>query len=675
MSSWVPLHLHSHYSLLDGVSKPKQIAKRCVDLGYTACALTDHGGISGGVDFIIAMDEVCRCGHQKKEHANQCKNCDCDKYEKYPIKHILGSEIYICQGDPAVKNKDENWDLTHLPVLAKNIEGWRSLIKITSFAHHKDHFYRYPRIDLANLKRMAGNNLVAFSGHPGSDMANIMFGNPKAAYHTTRLDIALTCLKSRSERKKDLVAMAEKYLDTFGPENFFLEIQVLDPVDSPASVVVAQTLRWLGKLMKIPCVATADSHYPTSEDADDQRVLLCSALQTTLTEMDKKIAIGEAPFRSNFSNNHYHIPTVDEIRGWHQQAFNEVDEEALVNAGRIADMCGDYDVRRAPILPQYPCPNSQTPDEHLDSLCQQGWNRKSDIQSDEYRQRLDRELEVIKGAGLSSYFLIVQDYCNWARSVGMVTGPGRGSGSGCLISYLIGITTVDPIKYGLLFERFYNAGRNAPGHISLPDIDCDFPVGRRKEIVTRLKKKFGEDKVANIATFNSMKGKKALKDVMRAHGFVFELVNQMTDPIPEESRISEELQAMKDRGDEPSIIRYVLENDPDSFRDWCVLKEDGVTLEGEYWPQFAQAMRLEGTKTNISTHAAGVVLASTPLADLCPLIYDDGNDMYIAGMEYGSLEAQGQVKLDILGVASLDRIAGIRSLLRNGYISEEDATE
>jgi DNA polymerase III subunit alpha len=629
--------------MLDGVSKPKQIAKRCIELGYESAALTDHGGISGAVQFTSALKDA-------------------------GIKPILGSELYICGGDPKIKNKDENWELTHLPVLAKNLQGWNSLIKITSFAHHKDHFYRKPRIDLATLAELGGGNLIAFSGHPGSDLANAMFINPSEAYNHTDYDYVKKYLVHPDWARR-IRAKAGEYIDYFGKENFFLEIQVLDPANNPAAVIAALALRWLSQKTGIPRVGTADSHYPHKEDADDQRILLCSAMKKTLKAMYKSIEQG-GPFRTNFYADCYHIPSLEEMQAWN-------DEEELVNACIIADMCESYDIRHAPVLPTYPCPNGISADTYLQALCRRGWHAKvyervEESKYQEYEDRARRELNVIREAGLASYFLIVQDYCNWARRQGMIVGPGRGSGAGCLVSYLIGITNVDPIEYGLLFERFYNAGRNAPGHISLPDIDCDFPVARRKQITAYLKRKYGPDKVANIATFNSMKGRGALTDVLRAHDVSFDEVKRITANIPEESRITEELQAMTDKGEEPSIIRYALETDPDSFRDWCVLNDDG-TCDGVLGPYFAQAMRLEGTKRNISMHAAGVVLASTPLAELCPLVYDDGIDGYIAGMEYPDLEAMGQVKLDILGVASLDKIGGVQKLLRYGYIEEDDA--
>lgn len=643
MDDFVSLHNHSHFSLLDGVSKPKQIAKRCNELGYKAFGLTDHGNIGCAVQFVSAM-------------------------KKAGIKPILGCELYMCKHDPKIQTK-ENRALCHLPVLAKNLEGWKNLIKISSFTHQKEHFYHKPRIDLENLSNLAAGNIIAFSGHPGSDLANSVFADPKGAYSQSNYDEVVDNYV-HPDWDKRIRAQAYLHMDAVGRENFFIEIQNIDPDNNPAGLIAARALRWLSKKEKIKRIATGDSHYPTREDAGDQRVLLCAALKTTLKAMNRRLEEDEdAMMGGFFRSDRYHIPSPDEMKVFH-------DEEELGNAVLVAEMCESYDILHTPILPRYPCPDGMSADAYLTLLCKRGWeahvyDRVDESKWAEYTERVRRELSVIRDAGLASYFLIVQDYCNWARRRGMIVGPGRGSGAGCLVSFLIGITSVDPIEYGLLFERFYNAGRNAPGHISLPDIDCDFPVNRRKEIVAYLKRKFGDEMVANIATFNSMKGRGALTDVLRAHDVAFEEVKRITANVPEESRITEELQAMKDRGEEPSIIRYALENDPNSYSDWCVINDDG-TYGGVFGSYFAQAVRLEGTKRNISMHAAGVVLASTPLSEMCPLVYDDGIDGYMAGMEYPDLESMGQVKLDILGVASLDKIMGVRNLLRHGYVESPE---
>ena len=232
-----------------------------------------------------------------------------------------------------------------------------------------------------------------------------------------------------------------------------------------------------------------------------------------------------------------------------------------------------------------------------------------------------------------------------------------------MVSYLLGITEINPIENGLLFERFYNSGRNAPGRISLPDIDCDFPISKREEIITYIKNKYGSDKVSQISVFTRMQGRGALKDVLRIHAACsFEESNLITKHIPDEAEISEELQEMRDEGQEPSIIKWALENCQKELEPYCKLKDDGK-LEGEYAKFFAQAIRMEGTKRSQSKHAAGIVIASQNLQDICPMIYDKTSHESIAGLEMSDLESIGLVKFDILGVAVLDKLMGVQKLL------------
>lgn len=629
----VPLRNHSHFTLLMGVSRPKDIANRCVELGYKACSLTDHGNIGCAAQFVGAMKDK-------------------------GIKPILGCEFDL-EGDHKHK----------VVVLAKNLLGWKSLITACSRSRDKEHYKPRPHIELEELARIGNGNFIVLSGYPRSEVADAMFIDAPHAYNQTNYNQVVSSSFIQEDWADKIKNEAGKYINLFGKDNFYLAIEVIDPENNPAALIVAKTMRWLSKKEGIPRVAAPPSFYPTNteENASDQRVLLASLKKTTIKEMQKRINNGTdwLEFRPHFKSHDYYIPCLEEIRKLY-------DKEEIENTDRISLICEDYDIRNSPILPSFPCPDGMGPNDYLLKLCRENWCKKipKDKQKDEeYIERVKRELGVIKEAGLASYFLIVQDYCNWARRQGMIMSVGRGSSAGSIVSYLIGITGVDPIQYGLLFERFYNAGRNSKNYTSLPDIDCDFPVSRRREVVEYLKSKYGDDKVANIATFNSMKGRGALTDVLRAHSVNFEEVKRITSNIPEEARISEELQAMKDRGDKPSSIRYALEIDPDSFKDWVQMDKEGK-CSGIYGPYFEQAMRLEGVKRNISMHAAGVVMASTPLEEMCPLVYDGKIDGAIAGMEYTDLESMGLPKFDILGVAALDRIQGIIKLLRYGEIDD-----
>lgn len=673
MKQWTPLHLHSHYSLLDGLSKPSQIAQRCNELGYTACAISDHGNISGCVGFMKAMKDVCKCGQLKVMHdsGGKCRlDNGCMEFRKNSIKPILGCEFYMSPKDPAIKEV-ENGKHAHLCVLAKNQVGWKMLIQAVSYSNNPDFFYRKPRLSLDKFAPFAmTGNLIAFSGHMGSELANVIFADPKLAYAARTYEEAKALVHPDWEKRA--TELAGKYIQIFGAENFFIEIQLIDAKNLPAAIIVAKALRYIAKKNGWRCIATADSHYPSQEDAGDQRVSLCSAMETSLNQIRAKLDNNEdVGLGSFFKSNNYHIPSLAEIEALHT-------EEEISNTMAIAEMCELYDVTNPPILPKFECPGGLKPDDYLRELCIRGWNNiiKPGIDKAnhaEYGNRIKMELEVFKNADLASYFLIVQDYCNYARERGWLLSPGRGSGAGCMVSALIGITDkiVDPIEYGLLFERFYNAGRNAPGRISLPDIDCDFPIKHREEMKTYIRTKFGIDKVAEMVTFSRMQGRGALKDVMRAHeACSFDEMNRINEFIPDEAEIADELQLMREETGEASIIRWALENEGDKLKEWCFIGENGK-LDGPYAKLFEQAIRLEGTKRSQGKHAAGIVISATPLADVCPMVYDKSSGLMIAGMEMGDLEAMGHVKFDILGVAVLDKIMGVQELARTGLIEGE----
>jgi DNA polymerase-3 subunit alpha len=364
-----------------------------------------------------------------------------------------------------------------------------------------------------------------------------------------------------------------------------------------------------------------------------------------------------------FRSNRYHIPDFDEVKGLHTPSEIEASLE-------ISDLCGDYDILSKPHLPEFTCPNGMNADEYVRHLSREGWKRKLKHITDRavYGDRAKKELGVITEAGLSAYFLIVSEYCEWARSQGWLVGKGRGSGAGCLVSYLLGITDVDPVKYSLLFERFYNAGRNQPGRVSLPDIDCDFPISHRDEVVQHMRDRYGDDKVAQMVTFSRLQGRAAIKDVLRAHEKgTFDEINKITDHIPDEAAISDELQEMREETGEASILMWALENNPKELAPWCRIGDDGK-LEGPLAVEFAQAIRLEGTKRNQSKHAAGVVIAPRSLADSCPMVFDKSTNRRICGVEMSDLEAMGFFKFDILGVAALDKMQGAISLLKGGPV-------
>ena len=619
--NYIPLHVHSHFSLLDGLSKPEQIAERCKEIGANTCALTDHGNIAGAVKFYTAM-------------------------KKAKIKPILGCELYICEKDPKIQEK-ENRDLSHFIVLAKNYKGWKDLIKIVSESNKPEHYYHKPRLDLETLGKLNSGNLLAITGHLGSTLADAILDEYTLKPNWLELGIS---------HVNKLKKLFNNYV--------FLEAQLMDKDNLIIQKDLTNAIRKIGKETASYVICTPDAHYCRREDAVDQRILLCNNIKTTFPEISRKISNDEdVPLSCFFTSDSYHIPSQEEIAALHTL-------EEISNTNFVANLIEDYDILSKPKLPPFDCPNGYNQDEYLRQLCRNGWREKivDTISQEEQQPYLDRikyELEVLQGAGLSSYFLIVQDIVNYVRKNNWLPGPGRGSAAGCLVSYLIGITSIDPIKYGLLFDRFYNAGRNTDDHISMPDIDVDVPIDKRELIIEYIKNKYGHDKVSQMITFNTIKGRGALKDVLRVYGNIsFDEMNNITKNIPDEAKIADELQEMKEETGESSILRWALENNVDKLREWCYI-DGNEQLQGPLSKRFEQSIRLEGTKSNQSKHAAGIAISSEPLSEICPMIYDSRNKQVIAGMEMQDLESIGIIKFDILGVAMLDKIMTIQDLLSN----------
>jgi len=604
---------------LDGLSKPEQIAERCKEIGAKACALTDHGNIAGAVKFYSCM-------------------------KKNGIKPILGCELYICDDDPKKQDK-ENKSLSHFIVLAQNLVGWRRLLKIVSDSNMPEHYYHKPRLDFKTISRISCDGLIAITGHLGSTLSD-------------------TILEDYKNLKENWIEKGKEhifYLKKIFNNRVFLEAQLIDKDNLPSQEILTKAIRELAQLTDVKVICTPDAHYCRKEDASDQRVLLCNNLKTTFTDIARKINNNESlPLECFFSSDNYHIPSYEEMKNLHTT-------EEIENTILVSNMVEEYNILSPPQLPKYICPNNLDPDEYLRELCRKGWKEKiadkiSKEDQTKYVDRIKYELDILQGAGLSSYFLIVRDVLDYVKKNNWLPSPGRGSSAGCLVSYLVGITGIDPIKYDLLFERFFNSARAD----SMPDIDVDVPIEKRENIIEYIKNKYGEDKVSQMVTFNTMKGKGALKDVLRVYGNIsFEEMNKITKHIPDESKISDGLQEMKEETGEASIIRWALENKADALREWCYLDENNE-LQGPLAKRFDQAIRLEGTKSNQSRHAAGIAISSEPLDQICPMVYDSKNDQLIAGMEMQDLENIGIIKFDILGIAYLDKVMLISDLLKEG---------
>jgi DNA polymerase-3 subunit alpha len=621
---WVPCHMHSSYSLLDGFSTSKNIVKRCNELGYKAAALTDHGSISGCVEF-----------HKECNKGN--------------IKPILGCELYVCKNNVLQKD-NENRGLDHLVVLCKNKNGWDSLVQCISESNKSENFYFKPRVDHNLLKRYLSKDIIAITGHPGTELSNSLFPD-NLCYRAKTVEEARKNLYP--DWKDRALSVINDHIDIFG-ENLFIEIQLIDNANLPVSVVIAECLREIvteskGKLNP---VGTADSHYVYKTDAEYQRILLCSALGRTMPSIQKDLSNGkDVPLGTFFISNNYHIPSVEELIPLHTK-------EELDNAVRIAGMCEEYDILGPPQLPKFDCPEGKEEYEYLTDLCRKGWKEllvgRGVVTEDNiktiYLERIKKELAIIKDANLSGYFLIVQDIINYCRSRGWMVGPGRGSAAGCLISYLIGITSIDPIPYDLIFERFYSAARAG----SLPDIDLDVPSEYRDEVIAYIKQKYGEENVSQMVTFNALMGRSALKEVLKIEGVTgFSEMNEITEHVPNEAEIIDDLQETN----ETSIIRWALKNRASKLERWCTIDDEG-NLNGEYAEVFRKAIAIEGTKKSQGKHAAGVIISAYPLASVCPMVRDKQGTP-IAGFEMGDLESLGHVKFDILGIDLLSKLMKI----------------
>jgi len=396
------------------------------------------------------------------------------------------------------------------------------------------------------------------------------------------------------------------------------------------------------------------SYYTKQSQATLHRILLCSELKTTLPKIQNKIRKKElqADVSEYFTKDDKYI----------------IEDKCTKALEDIYNQCEDYDILNKPMLPKFECPDGLSEENYLKKLARKGWRElliatgkvDNELEKQKYLDRFNKELQVIKDANLFGYFLIVQDIIRYVNDSGWMSGPGRGSAAGCLISYLIGITQIDPVQHDLLFERFYNAGRNTDGHVSLPDIDMDVPGKKRDDVIDYLKNTYGKEHVSQMITFGRLRGRSAIKEVLRVNDACsFSEMNAITKSVPNEADISDQLAEMDD--EDRSIIRWSLLNRADELRDFCHITEAGK-LEGDYAEYFQQAIEIEGTFKTQGKHAAGVVISKEPLQNVCPMVKQKGSTEKIAGLEMADLEALGHVKFDVLGINLLDKLMKIKEL-------------
>ena len=467
--SFTHLHVHTGYSLLDGSCKIKEIISRAKELNMTSLAITDHGVMYGVIDFY------------KEAKANG-------------IKPILGCEVYVSPSSRFEKQAKQGDRYYHLILLAKNNKGYENLTKIVSKGFTEGFYYK-PRIDFELLKEYH-EGIIALSACLAGEIPKLI---------------------SRG-REDDAKKVAKKYKDLFGEGNFYLELQ---NHGIPEQKFVNQSLVRIGKELDIPLVATNDIHYINAEDATAHDILLC--IQTGKTVSD--------PDRMRYEGGQFFLKSEDEMKALFPYA-----PEAIENTGKIADMC-NVDIKFGETkLPEYQVPNNMSAKEYLESLCKSGFERnypKDYENREEIEKRMYYELGVIETMGYIDYFLIVWDYINYARSVGISVGPGRGSAAGSVVSYCLGITDIDPIKYNLIFERFLN-----PERVSMPDIDVDFADERRGEVIEYVVNKYGSERVCQIITFGTLQARGVIRDVGRAMEIPYARCDSIAKMIPRDKDIT-----------------------------------------------------------------------------------------------------------------------------------------
>ncbi len=558
------LHVHSHYSLLDGLAKIDELLDRAKELGMESLALTDHGVLYGAVEFFI-------------------------KAKERGIKPIIGCEMYLAPNGLSNKNPTaDDRKRYHLILLAKNENGYKNLMKLVSIAHLEGFYYK-PRID-KNILRQHSDGLIGMSACiEGEVPAHVVMG--------------------QYEKAKNL---ALEYERIFGKGNFFLEIQ--DHPHYANQNIANEGIIKISKETDIPAVATSDVHYIHKSDADAQDVLLCIQTNRKINESD----------RINLTAFDLSMKTPDEIA----ESFKHI-PEALENTQQVVNAC-NFKLRLGETqLPHFEVPDKHSPESYLRCLAEDGLKKRfGEKITKKHIERMEYELGIIEKTGFASYFLIVQDFVNWAKNQNIVVGPGRGSAAGSFISYLLNITNIDPLKYSLLFERFLN-----PERISMPDIDMDFADNRRDEVLEYVRQKYGNDHVAQIITFGTMAARAAIRDAGRALGCPYEYCDRAAKLIPMFSSISKALEEIKE------------------FKDFYENDQHAKKL-------IDSAQRLEGVARHASMHACGVVITKDPVIEYAPLQKITGKNegtvtQYSSSTQSSFVEKIGLLKMDFLGLKNL----------------------
>ena len=573
MAEFTHLHLHTDYSLLDGACDVEKLVQRVASIGQKSVAITDHGNIYGAVHFF-------------------------DAAKKHGVQPILGCELYICQKEDH-RAEPQGDDYNHLLVLAENEEGYRNLVRITSEASLHG-FYKKPRVSKKYLAEHA-KGLIGFSGCLAGELCeNLMVGKYDAAKAT-----------------------AGQYEEIFGKGNFFLEIQ--DQGLELEKKIHADLFR-LEKELGIPLVATNDSHYLCEDDAHAHEVLLC--VQTAASINDPK--------RFKFDSDQFYVKTADEMERLFAHA-----PEVVRRTMQFAERCHLKLSKVDNPFPEFAVPPGHTIDSYFEEVCRQGFKKRLDtairhlqerglLRSpiSEYEARLEREIAIIRQMKFSGYFLIVWDFIRYAREHDIPVGPGRGSAAGSLATYCMEITDIDPLQNALLFERFLN-----PERVSMPDIDVDFCMNRRGEVIDYVTRKYGREQVAQIITFNTMAAKAAIKDVGRALDMPYGDVDRIAKLVPATIGVTID-QALKDS----PPLQEAYEGTPQ-------IKE-----------LIDIAKKLEDLVRGAGVHASAVVIAPRPLTELVP-VSRSKNEEIVTAYDMKAVEKMGLLKMDFLGLTTLTVIS------------------
>ncbi len=565
------LHLHTEFSLLDGAISLERLIKFGQQQQLKALAITDHGNIFGAVKFF-----------------QKCKAAG--------IKPILGMEAYFTP-NIAIKTVENKYH--HLIILVQNNQGYKNLCKLISFSYQQG-FYFKPRIDYEMLKKHADGLIITSACLGGHIPSLLMEGN-----------------FTEAEQRMDW------FLDVFGRDRFYLEVQPDDQVDQ--KILNKLLYEWSNK-KNINLVAAGDCHYVAQDDHEAHEVML--AIQT-----HKKMG---DPDRFSFGDCRAYMRTQDEMF----TLFKD-QPQAVWNSGVIADMCNfDFETGKL-FFPSFEVPQEHTIETYFRHLCYEGFekliqdNRINEAERERYQHRLDEEINLIANMGFVGYFLVVSDFIRWAKRNNIPVGPGRGSAAGALVAWALEITNIDPIKYNLLFERFLN-----PERVTMPDIDIDFCIEGREQVIHYVRNKYGHDNVGQIITFGTMLAKGVIKDVARTLGFPFEDANALTDLVPDQLKITLEEALVQ----EPRL-KQLIDNNPKVSK------------------LFDIARRLEGLTRHASKHAAGIVISPEAIDKVLPVYVPPKSTELVTQYAMTELEALGFLKIDLLGLKNLTLIKRVLELI------------